>query len=71
MPEGESSLLVVVQFDDLGGGEVARRLGRELHHQHRADGEVRDYQGRRLVLRAQPGQFLQSPAPSMPEAPMT
>nr|BFE68582.1 hypothetical protein GCM10020092_018830 [Actinoplanes digitatis] len=31
----------VVLLDDLDGLEVAGRLRRELHHQHRADAEVR------------------------------
>ncbi len=37
---GGVELLVVVQFDDLAGLEVAGRLLGELHHQHCAHGEV-------------------------------
>jgi hypothetical protein len=44
----------VVLLDDLDGFEVAGRLGRELHHQHRADAEVRGDQHADLRLVRQP-----------------
>ena len=40
-PAGRVDLAVVVQLDDLGLRHVPGRLGGELHHQHRADREVR------------------------------
>ena len=44
-------LAVVVELDDLRLGHVARGLGREAHHQHRADREVRRDQHPRAGLR--------------------
>ena len=41
VPEGASILLVVVQLDDLALGHVRGDQLRRLHHQHRADREVR------------------------------
>ena len=45
-------LLVVVQLDDLRRLEEARGDLRHVHHQHRADGEVRGDQSAELPLRA-------------------
>ena len=40
MPEGGVDLAVVVQLDHLNGVEVGRGDLREVHQQHRAEGEV-------------------------------
>ena len=49
---GGFGLHVVVQLDDLHVGKEPGRLGREAHHQHRADGEIGGDQPAQLPLPA-------------------
>ena len=64
-PARRVDLAVVVELDDLGLRHVPRRLGGELHHQHRADREVRRDEdvGAAQRRRARPGRTRWSRSP--------
>ena len=60
-----------MQLDDLGVRERAGRLGREAHHQHGAEREVRRHEARNTYARGASWSSSASPASSRPVVPIT